>query len=143
MIPSRSIEFASSASAWASKSRRGCLGLGFTCRIGTKETVPSFDASGVLASGGAAAGAVGALREGRSEWSPLPSALRGSFLLIRKDLFCQLDIRFGTAGAGIIHDDGLAVAGCFGEADISGDHGLEYVASKELTKIGGDLFREV
>src|SRR5512142_661713 len=98
---------------------------------------------------GAAAGSWcsgrGAVRLGRSAVRPLPSALRGfsMVLLIRKDLLGQFDIALGSFGAKVVYEDRLAEAGCFGEADASGDDGLEDLGTKELAEVVSDLAGEI
>src|ERR1700679_2869966 len=100
-----------------SNSRRGWVGFAFTWSIGASVTLPSAG----MAGGAGVATTAGVGRAGRSEWSPLPSALRGSFLLIGEDLFRELDIGFRTPGAGIVGQNGFSVAGGFGEANIARD----------------------
>ena len=61
---------------------------------------------------------------GRRAESPLPSALRclSVPVFILKDLLGELDIAFRAARPGVIHQNGLSVAGRFRQADASRDH---------------------
>src|SRR5438067_4863048 len=142
MIPSRSMDWVSSIRAVASNSRRGWFGLGATCSIGRVCTAPSGMGAGIGA-GCAAAAVVAVFLAGRSECRPLPSAFRGSFLVIGEDLFCKLDIGFGALRSRIIQEDGLSVAGRFRQPNASRDDGAENFAAEELTQIGRDLAGQV
>ena len=67
----------------------------------------------------------------------------GSVLDARHDFFGEFDIGFGTAGLGIIENCGLAMAGSFGEADITGNTGLVEQFSKVSLELTGDPLGEV
>src|SRR5580704_12743740 len=98
-----------------------------------------MDTSTTLPSAGTAGAAAAAWgRGGRREWRPLPSALRGSFLLIGEDFFRELDVGFGAAGTRVVGEDRFAVAGRFGQTDVPGDDGFEDVVLEEFAKVGGD-----
>ena len=60
-----------------------------------------------------------------------------------QNLFRELDIGFGPAGGRVIEEDGLSVAGRFGQANIARNDGFEDLVSEELPEIGGDEFSEV
>src|SRR5258708_3106838 len=95
---------------------------------------------GSRAGSGAGAGAAGtgagagALRGGRREWSPLPSALRGSFLFIGEYFFRELDVGFGALRSRIVHQYRLTVAGGFGETNAAGDDGFEDFGAEEFAE---------
>ena len=48
-----------------------------------------------------------------------------------------------SAGAGVVDGDGFAVAGCFGQADVTGDAGFEEFIAEEALEIISDLLGEV
>ena len=60
-----------------------------------------------------------------------------------ENLFCELDVAFGAAGAGVVGEDRFAEAGGLGEADAARNDGLEDLVAEELSQIGGHLAGQV
>src|SRR6185295_2392399 len=140
MMPFARMEAANSCSPSELNTVRGCMGLGL---IRLSGSVPGF-----VALAGAAAAAVGAagwLRPGRRADRPLPSALRclSLALLICKNLLGQSDVAFRASRTGVIHQNGLAVAWRFSEANATRYDGCKYLIFKEFPQIVGHLARKV
>jgi hypothetical protein len=90
----------------------------------------------------AGAGAVAAAADapclaGRSAERPLPSTFRclSATLFIFKDFLRQSDVAFGSLRAGVIHEDGFAVARGLGQADAAGDYRLQNVIAEEFLQV--------
>lgn len=60
-----------------------------------------------------------------------------------ENLFGELDVAFRAPGANVVGDDGLAIAGGFGETNAAWNHRLEDLVGKEFPEIGGNLAGQV
>src|SRR6266566_87836 len=131
MIPFARMEFASSCIRSGSKTRRGWTGLGSISSMRTLVGVCGVGNDCVWLS--ATTSGLG----GNRAVNPLPKALRGAScgLFIGEHLLGQLDITFGSLGAKIIAQDGFAIAGSFGEANIPRDYGSKNLTLEEIPQI--------
>src|SRR5689334_22665944 len=125
IMPLARIEAASSSSRSCWKTARGCTGLAVIWLRG--RVAGSFSGAGATAGAGAEALASEVGLGGSRAERPLPSGLRvlSLPLLIFEDFLGQFDVAFGPARTGIVHQDGLAVAGRFGEPNTSWDDRLQ------------------
>src|SRR5579872_7290974 len=142
MIPFARIEAASSSSPSELKDVRGCMGLGW---IKPSGSIPGLVAIDVVAGAVAAAVGPGWPRPERRAERPLPSALRGlsSALFICHNLLREFDIALGSPRPRVVHQDRLAVAGRFSEADTPRDYRCKYLIRKELLQVFCYLPRQI
>ena len=63
-----------------------------------------------------------------------PSPRPNAFLATGDYLLGKLDVGFGAFTMNVVEYDWLAMAGCLGQANISRDHGLEYLRAEEASE---------
>src|SRR6266446_1784586 len=134
MTPLDRMEAASSCNRSGSNTRRGWTGL---ASISSMRMLVGVCAAGA---GSAILSVTGGL-EGNRAVSPRPKALRGAScgLFIGEYLLGQLDITFGSLGANVVAQNGLAIAGSLSEANIPRDDGSENFSLKKIPQILSDL----
>ncbi len=120
MMPSRSIDWRQFHQRRGSKSRRGWSGFGVTLFNRNELHASSAKVRPSVADGRLTRCRPIARRQKRCR--PLPSALRGSFLVIGENLFCELNVCFRAFGRRVVEQNRLAVAGRFGQPHTSRDN---------------------
>src|SRR5665213_1547290 len=97
---------------------------------GAAATAAPMDATGWGAEGAASGSRINAP-------SPLPNA----FLAIGDNLLCKIDVGFRPSTMNVVEMDRLAMAGCFRQANVAGDDGLEHLGTEEISQVCGHLLR--
>src|SRR5574341_1071070 len=92
-------------------------------------------AGGTVAAGGGICGATGGSGSRIRAVKPRPRA----FLAIGNYLLSKFKITFRAFTTNVVEDDGLSVAGCLGQANMSRDYGLKDLRAEEAVQVRGYL----
>src|SRR3954451_21805475 len=121
----------SASSASSSNSRRGWLGFGRISSVGISRRPVSSRAL---------VERIAARPRPIPRWAPPSPFAAGSATC--SHLLGKLQIGHRAGAPRIVADDGQAVAGCFADANVARDHGVEDELGEVLTHLALDVLRE-